>query len=240
MVQQPTEPPVIRVTKSKDEINLVRLLGRCETLINEKKLSWKLEAYVEKLEELLKVLERQNTLQPSLERLNEFQKKINYIKQAIKVEKAEPEMKLVEQTKLAHYPDQEIHLRQATKVNREVRENLFGKQKKKQQPQDVDQKLRDEDARQRELTETMVSLTQDLKRTVQSTKQLIGRDTEVLKRNITHTEDNFGNLQKESERLEKKLKFSCSCHCTMWFMLAVVCMVFLSMVMFIRINPKRY
>ena len=239
MVQQTQQAQAIRSTKSHTEINLVRLLSRCEALLVEKKLSWKLEAYVEKLEELLSDLEKQNTLQPSLERLHELQKKINFIKGAIQVEKTEPEMKLVEQTKLAHYPERGVHQRQGTKVHREVRENLFGEERKKQS-QDVDQLLREEDARQRNITEDIVSLAQDLKRNAQSAKHIIARDTENVKRNLLTTDSNFGKLQRESERLEKKLKFSCSCHCTMWIMLAIACMVFLQMVMFIRFFPKRY
>ncbi|XP_003737603.1 vesicle transport protein USE1 [Galendromus occidentalis] len=240
MIQPIKEAPtVVRVTKSRTEMNLIRLLSRCEALVVEKKLSWKLEAYVEKLDELLNSLEKQNTIQPSLESINAYQRKINFIKGAMRVEKAEPEMKLVEQTKLNHYPDREVHQRQGTKVHRELRENLFGKEKKKQ-TQDVDQILREHESTKQKIAESMVSMAQDLKRNAQTAKHIIAKDTEVVKRTVHSTDENFGKLQKETERLEKKLKFSCSCHCTMWIMLVIACMVFLQMVMFMRFFPKRY
>ncbi|XP_022707482.1 vesicle transport protein USE1-like [Varroa jacobsoni] len=238
-----------RTLKTYNEIKLCRLLSQCEALLLGSKLSWRLQKYVVKLEELLKVLEQQNTQQPSLERLAELRRKVAYIVGVAQVEKVQPEKKFVEQLKVPQYPNSEVRQRRDTRVNRQIRDNLLGRRdrdnnletdSRRKETKDVDQILQEQDAMQQHIAESMVSLAQDLKRNALTAKQLIVADTEVVRSNLNATTSNYIKLQKESERLEKKLKFSCSCHCTMWLMLVVVCIVFLQMVVFIRLFPKRY
>lgn len=238
-----------RIGRGPNEIKLCRLLSQCEALLLDSKTSWRLQKYVDKLSELLEAVEHQNTQQPRLEQLVELRKRVAYIKGAVHVDKVEPEKKCAEQLKVPQHPNSEVRQRRDTRVNRQIRDNLLGKRNhdgnlkegsRRKETQDVDQILREQDAVQRNIAESMVSLAQDLKRNALTAKQLIVQDNEVVKANLTATNLNYGNLQKESERLEKKLKFSCSCHCTMWIMLVVVFIVFLQMIVFIRLFPKRY
>ncbi|XP_020824868.1 vesicle transport protein USE1 [Phascolarctos cinereus] len=70
------------------ELNLVRLLCRCEALAAEKRdpSEWRLEKYVAALEEMLHALKEQSS-KPAPEMLNEYSRKVDFLKGMLEAEK---------------------------------------------------------------------------------------------------------------------------------------------------------
>ncbi|NXT61287.1 USE1 protein, partial [Chaetops frenatus] len=70
------------------ELNLMRLLSRCETLAAERRdpEEWRLEKYVAALEDMLRELKKQSS-KPAPELLNEYTRKVDFLKGLLEAEK---------------------------------------------------------------------------------------------------------------------------------------------------------
>uniref|UniRef100_A0A8B9YMC7 Vesicle transport protein USE1 n=1 Tax=Bos mutus grunniens TaxID=30521 RepID=A0A8B9YMC7_BOSMU len=73
---------------SRLELNLVRLLCRCEAMAAEKRDpdEWRLEKYVGALEDMLQALKAQAS-KPASEVLNEYSRKVDFLKGMLQAEK---------------------------------------------------------------------------------------------------------------------------------------------------------
>uniref|UniRef100_A0A8C9FDY7 Vesicle transport protein USE1 n=1 Tax=Pavo cristatus TaxID=9049 RepID=A0A8C9FDY7_PAVCR len=70
------------------ELNLMRLLSRCEALAAERRdpEEWRLEKYVAALEDMLRELKKQSS-KPAPELLNEYTRKVDFLKGLLEAEK---------------------------------------------------------------------------------------------------------------------------------------------------------
>uniref|UniRef100_A0A8D2NK92 Vesicle transport protein USE1 n=1 Tax=Zonotrichia albicollis TaxID=44394 RepID=A0A8D2NK92_ZONAL len=70
------------------ELNLIRLLSRCEALAAERRdpEEWRLEKYVAALEDMLRELKKQSS-KPAPELLNEYSRKVDFLKGLLEAEK---------------------------------------------------------------------------------------------------------------------------------------------------------
>uniref|UniRef100_A0A8C5TNY6 Vesicle transport protein USE1 n=1 Tax=Malurus cyaneus samueli TaxID=2593467 RepID=A0A8C5TNY6_9PASS len=70
------------------ELNLMRLLSRCEALAAERRdpEEWRLEKYVAALEDMLRELKKQAS-KPAPELLNEYSRKVDFLKGLLEAEK---------------------------------------------------------------------------------------------------------------------------------------------------------
>ncbi|NXU31115.1 USE1 protein, partial [Thalassarche chlororhynchos] len=70
------------------ELNLMRLLSRCEALAAERRdpEEWRLEKYVAALEDMLRELKKQSS-KPAPELLNEYSRKVDFLKGLLEAEK---------------------------------------------------------------------------------------------------------------------------------------------------------
>ncbi|CAN8029327.1 unnamed protein product, partial [Ixodes persulcatus] len=161
---------------------------------------------------------------------------------------------------LSPAPDQkakEILLKRQSKVVQDVRDELFDsrtsnrpaadkgvRQRTPVQPakgtagEDFDAVLRYHNSMQEKIAEEMVSLAQNLKQNALLAGHIVKKDTETVQKNVLATDQNYQRLQDEQNRLEEHIRRSCSCW--IWLMLGIVCIVFLQMVVFMRIFPKRF
>uniref|UniRef100_A0A023GGU5 Vesicle transport protein USE1 n=1 Tax=Amblyomma triste TaxID=251400 RepID=A0A023GGU5_AMBTT len=246
---------------SRLEINFCRLLERCEALADDRNpTNWRFKKYVQCLEDMLLDLRNINTCQPSKDMLMQYANKVDFLKRLIDADTQphnSPEKALShEQLTLKPVPDEkakEILLKRQTKAIHDVREELLesrsaartagdSKGLRQRTPgqgagEDFDAVLRYHNSMQEKIAEEMVSLAQNLKQNALLAGHIVKKDTESVQKNVTSTEHNYLRLQTEQSRLEEHLRRSCNCW--IWLMLAIVFFVFLNMVVFMRIFPKR-
>ncbi|XP_066460654.1 vesicle transport protein USE1 isoform X2 [Eleutherodactylus coqui] len=76
------------MAKSRQELNFVRLLSRCETMASERREQgeWRLEKFVRALEEMLAAIKKDSS-KPSPELLIEYCRKVDFLKGLLEAEK---------------------------------------------------------------------------------------------------------------------------------------------------------
>ncbi|XP_076813177.1 vesicle transport protein USE1-like isoform X1 [Clavelina lepadiformis] len=255
-------PPVNvgRVSMSRNEINLIRLLARCEEMAAKNEDDdWRLEKYVETLEQLLQETSKQGNRQPNDETLKEYNKKINFLKEFLATKKlpsiAEkalanqlliPSKSQTISSVVASPTGQHIKHVAATKYSSEMRKELMSKESDKQgnlrqrsaptKSHNTDEMLRIQQDQHERIAEDMISIARNLKHNITVSGKIIRDDTKVLHKASKKAEENISQLKHESTRLESHLHKGTNWW--LWIALAVVCITFLFMIFFIRFVPK--
>nr|XP_003230664.2 PREDICTED: vesicle transport protein USE1 [Anolis carolinensis] len=253
--------PVAPVTRP--EIKLVRLLTRCEALAAERRRpeeEWRLEKYVAALEEMLLALKNHSS-KPAPEVLNEYSRKVDFLKGLLEAEKlsSSSEKALANQflapgrnptTAKERVPaTKTVHLQAKARYTGEMRSELFGLEEanlrkrtgallpeEKQSASELDAVLQHHHSLQEKLAEEMLHLARNLKNNTLVAQNVIKQDNQTLSQSLRLADRNFEKLKDESERLEQHAKKSVNW--LLWLMLIVVCFIFISMILFIRIFPK--
>lgn len=252
---------------SRIEINFQRLLARCETMAGDKDHGdWRLEKYVCALQDNLADLKKSPS-PPVEETLNEYNKKIEFLKGLIQTEKlpSPSDRALASQflapAKTATLPDQsnayttsskELHLQASSRYTNEMRQELLGEdddlaienglRRRKYDndggsTEDLDTVLQHHRNVQEKLAEDMLSLTRSLKHNSVVASTIIKDDNRKLEETLKLADTNYDKLKKESERLEAHTKRACNWW--LWGSLMLVCLIFLWMIIFIRLFPKK-
>ncbi|KAM9111932.1 vesicle transport protein USE1 [Pangshura tecta] len=251
------------------ELNLLRLLSRCEALAAERREpdEWRLEKYVGALEEMLLALKKHSS-KPAPELLNEYARKVDFLKGMLEAEKlsSSAEKALANQflapgrtptTPKERTPATKmVHLQTKARYTGKMRSELLGtdplsvneseelnlrKRKgfvseEKQSAAELDAVLQHHRSMQEKLAEEMLSLARSLKTNTLAAQNVIKQDNQTLSHSLRMADHNFEKLKDESERLEQHAKKSVNW--LLWIMLIVVCFIFISMILFIRIFPK--
>ncbi|CAO2612443.1 Vesicle transport protein USE1 [Lemmus lemmus] len=89
---------------------------------------------------------------------------------------------------------------------------------------------------QERLAEEMLGLARSLKTNTLAAQSVIKKDNQTLSHSLKMADQNLEKLKMESERLEQHAQKSVNW--LLWAMLIVVCFVFISMILFIRIMPR--
>ncbi|NXG77037.1 USE1 protein, partial [Baryphthengus martii] len=106
----------------------------------------------------------------------------------------------------------------------------------KQSAVELDAVLQHHQDMQEKLAEEMLSLARSLKNNTLAAQNVIKQDNQTLSHSLRMADQNFEKLKDESDRLEQHAKKSVNW--LLWLMLIVVCFIFISMILFIRIFPK--
>ncbi|NWW86087.1 USE1 protein, partial [Rhynochetos jubatus] len=249
------------------ELNLVRLLSRCEALAAERRdpEEWRLEKYVAALEDMLRELKQQAS-KPAPELLNEYSRKVDFLKGLLEAEKlaSSTEKALANQflapgrtpttTKERTPATKIVHLQTKARCTGKMRSELLGTvcfgaaaslllvhrlglaSDEKQSAVELDAVLQHHQDVQEKLAEEMLSLARSLKNNTLAAQNVIKQDNQTLSHSLRMADQNFEKLKDESDRLEQHAKKSVNW--LLWIMLIVVCFIFISMILFIRIFPK--
>ncbi|NWV33459.1 USE1 protein, partial [Grantiella picta] len=250
------------------ELNLMRLLSRCEALAAERRdpEEWRLEKYVAALEDMLRELKKQSS-KPAPELLNEYSRKVDFLKGLLEAEKlsSSTEKALANQflapgrtptTAKERTPaTKTVHLQTKARCTGQMRSELLGTVWKykslffsllcscrglasdeKQSAVELDAVLQHHQDMQEKLAEEMLSLARSLKNNTLAAQNVIKQDNQTLSHSLRMADQNFEKLKDESDRLEQHAKKSVNW--LLWIMLIVVCFIFISMILFIRIFPK--
>ncbi|XP_038628701.1 vesicle transport protein USE1 [Tachyglossus aculeatus] len=250
------------------ELNLTRLLARCEALAAEKRdpSEWRLEKYVDALEDMLCAV-KQRSSKPGCEMLNEYSRKVEFLKGMLRVEKlpSSSEKALANQflapgrtpttAKERVSATKTVHLQTKARYTTEMKSELLGMvsssrdakerslrkrigvgPEEKQSASELDAMLQHHHNVQEKLAEEMLSLARNLKNNTLAAQNVIKQDNQTLSHSLKMADQNFEKLKTESERLEQHTKKSVNW--LLWIMLILVCFIFISMILFIRIFPK--
>ncbi|NXY06461.1 USE1 protein, partial [Pteruthius melanotis] len=235
------------------ELNLMRLLSRCEALAAERRdpEEWRLEKYVAALEDMLRELKKQSS-KPAPELLNEYSRKVDFLKGLLEAEKLSSSMEkaLANQflapgrtptTAKERTPaTKTVHLQTKARCTGQMRSELLGTVRltsdEKQSAVELDAVLQHHQDMQEKLAEEMLGLARSLKNNTLAAQNVIKQDNQTLSHSLRMADQNFEKLKDESDRLEQHAKKSVDW--LLWIMLIVVCFIFISMILFIRIFPK--
>nr|XP_056723550.1 vesicle transport protein USE1 [Euleptes europaea] len=243
------------------ELKLVRLLSRCEVLAADRRGAgeWRLGKYVAALEEMLLELKKHSS-KPAPEVLNEYSRKVDFLKGMLEAEKlpSSSEKALANQflapgrtpttTKERIPATQTVHLQAQARYTREMRSELLDLEEtnlrkrtgllpeERQSAADLDAVLQRHHSMQEKLAEEMLHLARNLKNNTLVAQNVIKQDNQTLSHSLKLADQNFEKLKDESDRLEQHAKKSVNW--LLWLVLIVVCFIFISMILFIRIFPK--
>nr|XP_033813137.1 vesicle transport protein USE1 [Geotrypetes seraphini] len=106
----------------------------------------------------------------------------------------------------------------------------------KQSATELDAVLQHHHNLQEKLAEEMLSLARSLKSNTLAAQNVIKQDNQTISNSLRMADQNLEKLKTESDRLEQHAKKSVNW--LLWIMLIVVCFIFVSMILFIRIFPR--
>ncbi|XP_051828060.1 vesicle transport protein USE1 [Antechinus flavipes] len=252
---------------SRLELNLVRLLCRCETLAAEKRdpSEWRLEKYVAALEEMLQALKEQSS-KPAPEMLNEYSRKVDFLKGMLEAEKlsSSSEKALANQflapgrtpttTKERVPATKTVHLQTRARYTGEMRSELLGTESS---PTSGSGDLRkrtglgaDEKQSAAELDAVLQhhhSVQEKLAEEMLSLARSLKNNTLAAQNVIKQDNQILSHSLKMADQNFEKLKTESerleqhakkSVNWLLWIVLIFVCFIFISMILFIRIFPK--
>ncbi|CAG9863186.1 unnamed protein product [Phyllotreta striolata] len=205
---------------SRQEVNLRRLLAKCELMCKSGKDDDRIEKYVETLEDMFQEVKK---LAESSESVKNYHRRIKEIKNLLGISTE----KYKDEQDLESMRNELLGLRHRNVDNA----SLTGSG-------DFDKVIEYNEDRQRKITEDMLSLTRTLKEQSETANKIIKKDTEVVSKSTELTEKNYNKLTTESSKLAEHSKRAWKCW--MWILLAVVIIIFINMVLFMKVMKKRY
>ncbi|CAG9564029.1 unnamed protein product [Danaus chrysippus] len=264
-VQQEKQNNVTVAKKSRLEMNIRQLLNKCELIAKQEPIdsNCRLKHYVESLNEMLTEI-KTSPDKPPKDLLAEYSKRAAFLKGLIQTASLNsPIEKLEAVQQLSHgaatmstdSPAQEIHQKTVAKYGVELRSELFGLEDNNDtlrqrniikaanftsnstSQEDIDSLLKYHQNMQEKVAENMVMLTKSLKEQSQIASTIIKADTEALKKSSDLTDRNLSSLKVESDRLQEHSRSAWKCW--LWIMLAVVMVIFINMVLFMKVMKKR-
>uniref|UniRef100_A0A8D2L546 Vesicle transport protein USE1 n=1 Tax=Varanus komodoensis TaxID=61221 RepID=A0A8D2L546_VARKO len=197
---------------------------------------------------------------PAAEVLNEYARKVDFLKGLLEAEKlpSSSEKALANQflipgrtpttTKERMPATKTVHLQAKARCTGEMRSALLdlgdaSVRKRtaplpgeKQTDAELDAVLQHHHSLQEKLAEEMLHLARSLKSSTLVAQNVIKQDNQTLSHSLKLADQNLGKLKDESDRLEQHAKKSVNW--LLWLMLILVCFIFISMILFIRIFPK--
>jgi len=114
---------------------------------------------------------------------------------------------------------------------------LSGDKKGDTKDESIDTVLQYHQNMQENIAEEMIKMAQNLKHSSVVASNIIKGDNKTLEHSTKLADSNFEKLKRESERLEELTQRPCSLW--IWIMLITVCIVFMWMIIFIRLFPKK-
>lgn len=226
--------------KSRNEVDFLRLLRQCQNIANQK--GWRLEKYVDALCEKLDDLRSQNVKQLSRDTLEEYERKVQFLKGLIETEKLpSAEKRLLAAELLA--PDRDTkstHLVAKNKYYEQIRQDLLSNDRRRfgGELRRTNRKRRESEETQlnEDITQNLLELTNNIRETMQAANTIIQKDNETLT-NVSGGADNVGmRMQKNTDRLSEFVRKGYQF--AVWIVLFLVTLTFLMMVIFIRLFPK--
>lgn len=226
--------------KSRNEIDFLRLLKRCQEIADQK--GWRLEKYVDVLSEKLDKLRNQNINHLTRDILEEYGRKIQFLRGLIETEKLpSAEKRLLAAELLA--PDRETkstHLITTNKYHEQMRQELlssngrrFGNSRgeKSKRTQDNEENDVSED-----ITQNLRELANNIRENMHAANAIIQKDTETISKAAGGADTATLKVQRNTDKLSEFVRKGFQA--AIWVALVLVTLTFLMIVIFIRLFPK--
>ena len=231
--------------KSRSEVDFLRLLRQCQKIADQK--SWRLEKYVDALSENLDKLRNQNVNQLSRDTLEEYGRKIHFLRGIIETEKLPSAEKRLLATELLA-PDKETkaaHLLTTNKYHEQTRQELLLSNRKRfgnSDASNINSKRGNKTASSEadvneEITQNLLELTNNIRQNMRAAHEIIQKDNETLSRVATGADSVGVKMQRNTDKLGEYIRKGFQC--AIWLALVLVTCTFLMMVVFIRLFPKQ-
>ncbi|ERL95495.1 vesicle transport protein USE1 [Dendroctonus ponderosae] len=204
---------------SRQEINLRRLLAKCELMSKNPKPDERFEKYIATLEDM--VQEVKQISGTPIESIKSYQRRVRNIKTLLGL------------TTISKY--EEFNDPQS------MRDELLGLRQRiatrdKCESNDLDQVLKFEEDKQTKIADDVLGFVTNLKEQSQAASRIIKQDTEVVINATQISDKNLTKLGAESAKLTEHSNRAWKCW--LWIMLAVVLVVFINMVLFMKLIKK--
>lgn len=225
--------------KSRNEIDFLRLLKCCQKIADQK--GWRLEKYVDALNEKLDKLRNQNVNHLTRDTLEEYGRKIQFLRGLIETEKLpSAEKRLLAAELLA--PDRETkstHLITTNKYHEQMRQELllsnrsrFGNSRGENKRRKLDNGNNDVDE---DITQNLRELANNIRENMHAANAIIQKDTETISNAAGGADTATLRVQRNTNRLTE---FYRKGQAVIWLWLILVTCTFLMIVVFIRLCPK--
>lgn len=245
--------------KSRLEINIRRLLTRCELIAkDDPQKNWKLEKYILALDDMMKELQDLPS-KPSKDVVVGYVKRIDFLKGLVNTAKLSSPVDRIAAVQMLSkntslYTDSigpsittQIHQKTTAKYNKELRAELFNDGKESGirhrlssgnvQDEDLDALLKYNRNIQEKIAENMLSMTSNMKEHALAAREIIRKDITSMEKADKLTDVNETKLKTESLKLAEHT--NSHWRCWMWVMIAFVLVVFFNMVLFMKVAKKR-
>lgn len=251
------------MTSGRVEVNLCRLLSRCEAMASGSDCQdWRLEKYISTLYEFMAQLRKLNANGPPAEMLNDYARRVDLLRgiaEAKKLSSAVDRSQAVDllmpsnQVTSSNAGSRDLHAVTKARYQKQMREELLNKDSESSVRQrktsgmdtdeavnddrEVDDLIRHHAEMQERIAEEMVHLARNLRENVSASGRIVREDVTKLNKASDLVTANYGKLKVESDRLETHVKRACSSWTLV--LLVVVVMTFIWMVLFMKMFPKK-
>ncbi|XP_023320329.1 vesicle transport protein USE1-like isoform X2 [Eurytemora carolleeae] len=248
--------------KTRQEINLSRLLVRCIEMANstpDLQQEWRLPKFIKAAEQMYANLPSPpDPAAPSSDDKLEYQKQLQFLQNIAKevltenFDDTENESNILVITSpkvlLPRGPastkdtlSKQIVQKAAERAHQTQRENLFGSKPTENgeslQEQDFDRLLALHRDQQEKVAEEMLGMTRRLKEQTLAAKSLVQEDTDRIERINKRADDNLSKIQSEGGRVSK-LASRWNCRCWIWLAMLIVVLTFVGMVLLMKLFKK--
>lgn len=246
------------VMASAEEINLKRLLGKCENMARSlsEEDEWRLKKYIEYLDELLNNL-KEKPNKPSCESMNTYIQRVAFLKGVLHVHHEETPLDKIVALQLApkgnnNEDSKELHHFTNESVGAQLREELltkksgnlkrrktFGDNDKAETEgtNDLDALLKYHHTMQEKIADEMLVLARNIKEQSLLAGNIIRNDSQVVEKSSSLADKNIDQLKVHSEKLQENNKKTWQCWT--WVLLIVVVVIFINMVLLMKVMKKR-
>ena len=242
---------------SHDEINVKRLLKRCEEMSKQKmegqnETDWRLEKFIESLDNMIEELSNKS-YKPADDVMTSYKKRLAFLKGMINVEKVENPLEKMKAFQAIPKPtlisntNRDMEHAANELVNAEVREDLFGKSEmrkrtggqvlKSEDSTDLDDILKYHHTMQEKIADNMLVLARNIKEQSLIAGNIIRNDNVKVGKSAELADTNIDNLRTQSEKLQENTRKSSQCW--IWILLIVVIAVFINMVLLMKMTRKK-
>ncbi|CAD5115769.1 unnamed protein product [Dimorphilus gyrociliatus] len=227
------------LTRSKLEINFLRLLKKCEELAEGDDKDWRFESYVTSLQDMLSEIKKSPN-KPMGDKIREYGKSVEFLQNLLASQQLSTEEKCVAAELFA--PESKsastLRLTKKSQFEKDARKELMGESRIRKRNVDAKMLLKEQEAEQDSIVEKMKGLTSAMKHQAKAAGDIIVADRKKVEDSLNVADTNYDNLKVESDRLEEYVVRS-GCSCAMWLMLIFVVATFIGTVLFMRLFPKK-
>lgn len=241
---------------SRDEINIKRLLNRCEEMSKQKDenedMEWRLEKYIESLEGMINDINNKPH-KPAEEVIASYKKRLNFLKTFLNVQNVDNPLDKMRAFQVTPKPafaaeNRDVEHSASESVHSEVRQELFSRSDNavrkrttfsnvREDSNDLDDILKYHHTMQEKIAENMLVLAKSIKEQSIIAGTIIRNDSSNVEKSAHLADKNIDHLKTQSEKLQENTRKTSQCW--IWILIIIVITVFINMVLLMKMTRKK-